>query len=78
MGVQVSIARAKAEFAALIARAEAGEEVVVTRNGRPVARIAPIGQAGPVRYGDLRGLFLAEDLDLPEDVVVSFEPREPE
>lgn len=78
MGVQVSIARAKAEFAALIARAEAGEEVVVTRNGRPVARIAPIGQAGPVHYGDLRGLFLAKDLDLPEDVVVSFEPREPE
>jgi prevent-host-death family protein len=33
---------AKTKFSELIARAEKGESFVVTKNGRPVARIAPI------------------------------------
>ena len=36
---------AKTKFSELIARAEKGERFVVTKNGRPVARIEP---AGPV------------------------------
>ena len=32
---------AKTKFSELIARAEKGESFVVTKNGRPVARIAP-------------------------------------
>src|SRR5438552_5836805 len=34
---------AKTKFSELIARAEKGESFVVTKNGRPVARISPIG-----------------------------------
>ena len=37
--MQVAIAEAKAQFAELIRRAEAGEVIEVTRYGRPVARI---------------------------------------
>jgi prevent-host-death family protein len=33
---------AKTRFSELIARAEKGESFVVTRNGRPVARLTPI------------------------------------
>jgi prevent-host-death family protein len=33
---------AKTKFSELIARAEKGESFVVTKNGRPVARIAPM------------------------------------
>lgn len=40
MTIQVNIARAKATLSELVARAEAGEEVVLTRNGKPVATIA--------------------------------------
>jgi hypothetical protein len=29
---------------------------------------------GRIKYGDLRGIFPAEDLSLPEDVVGDFEP----
>lgn len=39
MTVHVNIAKAKATLSELVARAEAGEEVVLTRNGKPVARI---------------------------------------
>jgi prevent-host-death family protein len=41
MTVQVNIARAKATLSELVARAEAGEEVVLMRNGKPVATIQP-------------------------------------
>ena len=74
MSMQISIAQAKAGFAALVAKVEAGEDIVVTRNGRPVARLVPIG-AEPVAYGDLQGIFLSEDLSLPEDVAAAFEDR---
>ena len=70
----ISIAQAKARFAALVGRAEAGEEIVVTRNGRPVARLGPLPGKRPIKYGDLQGTFLAEDLSLPEDVIGDFEP----
>ena len=41
MTVQVNIAKAKATLSELVARAEAGEEVVLMRNGKPVAMIKP-------------------------------------
>jgi prevent-host-death family protein len=43
---KISIARAKARFAEFIRRAEAGETVVLTRHGRPVARLAPVAGLG--------------------------------
>jgi len=74
---EISIAKAKAEFAALVARAESGEQIVVTRNGRPVACIGPLPKFEPVVFGDLRGVWIADDLQLPadllDDVIEDFE-----
>ena len=39
MATRVSAARAKAEFAECVRRAEAGEAVVITRHGKPVAAL---------------------------------------
>lgn len=74
MNETVSVARAKAEFAALVARAEAGEKIVVTRSGRPVACLGPLPERCVIKYGDLRGLYLAEDLSIPEKIIRDFEP----
>ncbi|TWB09180.1 prevent-host-death family protein [Nitrospirillum amazonense] len=74
MSTQVSVAQAKAEFAALVSRAEAGEEIIVTRNGKPVVRLSALTTA-PVAYGDLAGLRIADDLSLPDDVVDDFLAR---
>ena len=38
----VSLARAKAKFSEILNRVESGEEVVVTRHGRPIARISAV------------------------------------
>jgi len=73
MGAQVSVARAKAEFASLVSRAEKGERIVVTRNGRPVACLGPLPEKKPIVYGDLRGLWVADDLSLPQDIIDEIE-----
>lgn len=38
----VSVAEAKAHLSELLSRIEAGEEVVITRRGRPVARLTAV------------------------------------
>jgi prevent-host-death family protein len=70
----VSVAQAKSHFASLVARAEGGEKIVVTRNGKAVACLGPLATYRPIEYGELRGIPLAEDLSLPEAVISSFEP----
>lgn len=75
--IQVSVAQAKAEFASLVARAEAGEDIVVTRNGKPVARLTHL-ETVPVCHGDLADLPIPTDIaafDLPDDIADAFEGR---
>ncbi len=43
--LMVPLHEAEGHLAELIARAEAGEEVVVTRDGRPVARVTVVADA---------------------------------
>jgi prevent-host-death family protein len=42
----VPLTDAKAQLTELVRRAEAGEEIVLTRHGQPVVRLTPLGQAG--------------------------------
>lgn len=39
---------AKTHFSELVARAEQGEEVIITRHNKPVAKIVPMGEVGTV------------------------------
>jgi prevent-host-death family protein len=41
MPLSVEISEAKARLSEFVARAEAGEEIVIARGGQPVARLAP-------------------------------------
>ena len=54
-----SIADAKSRFSALVERAEAGEEVEITRRGKPVARIVPLDR--PRKKVDLAALRALTD-----------------
>lgn len=38
---QIQIAEAKAHLSALLERVEAGEEIIIARRGKPVARLIP-------------------------------------
>lgn len=67
---------AKTRLSQLVQRAERGEEIVITRNGRPVVRLAPIASTASLTA--VRGLWrdqvhIAEDFDeLPEDIAEAF------
>ena len=45
----MQLREAKAKFSALIEAAERGETTIVTKNGRPAAKVTPIEGAAPRR-----------------------------
>jgi prevent-host-death family protein len=58
MTTVVSAADAKSGLSELLRRAEAGEEIIVTRNGVPVAKLGPVhARTG----GFLRGEVVVHD-----------------
>ena len=65
---QVNIHDAKTHLSRLVERVEAGEEIVIARGGRPVARLVPLRtRTAPRRLGLLRGqIWMAPDWDAPE------------
>jgi prevent-host-death family protein len=73
----VSIYEAKTRLSHLVDRALRGEQIVITRHGRPVARLVPAAPPRkPRRLGALRGkIRVAADFDapLPNDLLVLFE-----
>jgi prevent-host-death family protein len=67
----VNIHEAKTHLSRLIERVEAGEEVVIARAGRPVARLVPFRtRVRPRRPGIWRGqVLMAPDFDAPDPVL---------
>ncbi len=70
---------AKTKLSQLVERAEAGEDIVIARNGKPVARLVPVAKGGSLM--SVRGLWrgrvrIADDFDdLPDDVAEAFGAR---
>ncbi len=77
MTTTVNLHEAKTHFSKLIERVRRGEEIIVAKAGKPVAKLLPIAQGAQVRVpGSARGrITLSADFDapLPDDVVDSFE-----
>jgi prevent-host-death family protein len=73
----VTIHAAKTTLSQLIARAEAGEEIVVARGARPVVRIVPIAPLPTKRqFGAYRGKVAVSPAffaPLPDDELVPWE-----
>jgi prevent-host-death family protein len=67
---------AKSQLSRLVELAERGEEVVIQRSGRPVARLVAMEHRRPVAeaFGALRGdIELADDFDgLPAEFLEHF------
>ena len=56
------VAEARARFSELLSRAQKGEEVVITRGGMPVARLAPVREPTTREAAPLAHLELPDDL----------------
>jgi prevent-host-death family protein len=62
--VKIAIAEAKAQFAEIIRRAEAGEDIELTRYGRAVARVVAVEAAAKKPLiGALAGKFTVPDMN---------------
>jgi prevent-host-death family protein len=67
MAEQVNIYDAKTRLSQLVDRAEAGEEIIIARGGRPAARLVPFRSATVKRKpGRMRGrVRIGRDFDAP-------------
>ena len=62
MSEKVNIYDAKTRLSQLVDRAEAGEEIIIARGGRPAAKLVPFRPAAVVRKpGRLRGRIRVHD-----------------
>ncbi len=76
--MQINVYQAKTHLSELLDRVERGEEIVLARSGRPVARLVPLqGERAARQPGGWRGrVELAADFDeLPAALLHAFEGR---
>jgi prevent-host-death family protein len=77
----VNIHAAKTHLSRLVNEVAAGEEIVIARAGKPVARLLPFQpRREPRRPGLLKGkIWIADDFDdpLPEEIMASFRGERP-
>ena len=75
----VNIHAAKTHLSRLVDEAAAGEEIMIAKAGKPVARLVPLAVSPPKRrLGILAGrMQVPEDFDapLPDDILDAFEGR---
>jgi prevent-host-death family protein len=77
----INLYEAKTNLSSLVERAAAGEEIVIAKAGRPLARLVPLAKrTKPRELGSLAGeVWIADSFDdpLPDDLLRAFEGRAP-
>jgi prevent-host-death family protein len=76
---QVNIHQAKTQFSRLVERVAAGEEIVIAKAGKPIARLVPYAPKGAIRRpGAMRGKIRIKknfDEPLPKEILASFDGK---
>lgn len=79
MTTVVNVHDAKTHFSKLLSRVATGEEIIIAKAGKPVARLVPFAQELPKPTpGSARGkIWIAPDFDapLPDEILDAFEGR---
>jgi len=77
MATQVNIHEAKTRLSQLLARVKDGEEIIIAKAGKPIARLVPIVERPDQRLpGTAKDqIVIASDFDaaLPDSVLKTFE-----
>jgi prevent-host-death family protein len=76
---KVDVHKAKIQFSRLVKLAAAGEEIIIAKSGKPVARLVPYEKKGAMRRpGAMRGkIRIKKNFDelLPKELLTSFEGK---
>lgn len=69
---QINVYEAKSNLSKLLERVEAGEEIIIARNGRPIAQLVPMQRDRPPRVpGAWAGkVWMADDFDEPDQELI--------
>ena len=74
--MEISVTEAKKNFSRLVRRAQAGEEITITKRGIPIARLIPAQDSGFRRKLGMEAhrLKISDDFDapLPDEVLAGF------
>ncbi|MGI8903827.1 MAG: type II toxin-antitoxin system Phd/YefM family antitoxin [Solirubrobacteraceae bacterium] len=75
--IQVNVHEAKTQLSKLLGRVESGEEIVIARAGKPVAKLVrhEPGPSGPRKPGAMKGKIVIHDNfddPLPDEVARAF------
>jgi prevent-host-death family protein len=74
MPSQVNIHEAKTHFSSLVDRALRGEEIIIARGGKPVAKLVPLTPEAPRQAGLLKGIFDERFFEpMPEEELAAIE-----
>jgi prevent-host-death family protein len=66
MSATYNMHEAKTNLSRLAERAAQGEEIVIARNGRPLAKLVPIEGHKPLKFGLWKGkVWMSDDFDAP-------------
>ena len=74
----VNVHEAKTHLSRLLAQVEDGEEVVIARNGNPVARLVRVQERGNRQFGSMKGRIKLDEgfFDpLPEEELAAWKGR---
>lgn len=81
MPLTINIYDAKASLSQLVERAAAGEEIIIAKAGRPMARLSPLRSGrSPNLIGALAGeIQIGPEFDepLPDDIAAAFRGETP-
>ena len=67
MAIRVGVHEAKTQLSKLLVRAENGEDVVIERNGKPVARLVRAEDEAPKGFASIFGIWKDRDVWMSED-----------
>ena len=59
--ITVNVREAKTNLSRLLKQVESGEEIIIARNGKPVARLLPVQELGTHQPDVFKGKFVLPD-----------------
>lgn len=75
----LNLYEAKTKLSELVERAAAGEEIIIAKAGKPMAKLVPLRRrTEPRKLGILKGqIWIADNFDdpLPDDILDAFEGK---
>jgi len=73
MTTSISLYEAKTHLSALVDRAAAGEEIIISKHGIPLAKLTPLPSRAGVRHpaNALNITYIAPDFDAPDPEIMA-------